>query len=694
MSEISSQVKFSVSSDSFVENRLEAAISLWKKNRRTLGFFPEGAFEHHAHNNWIIYLLDGNEVKGYLLYRFAKYRVAIAHLCVSEDVRGYGGGRVLFNALKDIVDDGNCRGVEVRCRSDYEISRMWPKLGFECVGHISGRAKEGSELTLWFYRFDVHDLFYEMMPKVEDDDLTWAVLDANIVFKQSNPKDVDSEEAIALLSDTIASYARYFVTPELFVETERKSDINDKKKSNEYAKHFEKLEVKRNQYEVYRNRLKPLWGSIERDRDRSDLNHIAYTAAAGVPNFITQDQGLLDKADSIYDICNLQVRRPVKFITELDQIENIEKYTPVSISRTKYQIRCPASEEISLISQQFCLPHKGEKRKQLEAMIRSYIANPNIYQTFLIIEEHSEFVGFICLKKEVGNLSIVLMRHNESLSSITVVQNLAWNIIFEVGQGGFTLIDYEDEVAASINNELFKSPGFIRSKKGWFRIAVDKVLGLSEFKEHINSYLDCSNSIDESSKEEVKKIIFSDVENTSKYEEAFWPLKIEKEGIPTYLIPIKPVWALHLFDKRLAEGDLWGADPSRHFNIENVYYRSAKPFKMVPGARILWYVSSGEYKNISEIRACSRLMEVKIDTAKKLFKEYKRLGIYEWRNLMEITKNDPNGYVMAMRFYQTENFSSPIQLHDFKKYGINGQPFGPKSVPDDTFIKIYRDGMN
>ncbi|ODB82368.1 hypothetical protein A3194_19120 [Candidatus Thiodiazotropha endoloripes] len=693
MQSVSSQVKFSVCSDSFVGGRLKSAISLWKKNRKTLGFFPEGAFDHYALNNWILYLLGGSKVKGYLLYRIAKDRVAITHLCVDDETRGSGGARILFNALKQAVDDGYCRGVEVRCRSDYEISRMWPKLGFECVGHIGGRAKEGSELTVWFYRFDVHDFFYDMMPKEDDDELTWAVLDSNVIFKLSNPANIDSEESLALLSDSIAPYARFFITPEVFVETERKVDVKEKKKSNEYANKFEKLEIKRSQYDAYRNRLKPLWGRIDKDRDRSDLNHIAYTASAGVPNFITQDQELIDKADVIYDACNVQVRRPVDFITELDQIENIDKYTPISISRTKYQIRCPVNEEVSLISEQFCLPNKGEKRKQLEAKIRSYIANPERYHVFLVAEESNEIVGFLCLKRMAGKVSIVLMRHNANLSSRTVVQNLTWDKIFSINQRNIALISYEDENAAFLNNELFKSPGFIRSEKGWFRIAVDCVLCLPEFKKRISDYLDYISDIDNCSKKEVKQIISTGYENTCKYEEVFWPLKIESEGIPTYLIPIKPVWALHLFDKKLAEQELWGADPSKHFNIENVYYRSAKSFKAVPGARILWYVSSGRNKKVSEIRACSRLIEAKIDTAKKLFKEYKRLGIYEWKNLMDITGNDPDGDVMAIRFYQTENFIVPIQLNEFDRYGINGQPFGPKIVSDDTFLKVYRDGI-
>lgn len=61
MSNISSQSKYTVCTDSSIGNRLEAAITLWRKNSRTLGFFPEGAFKQSARNNWIIYLLEQNQ---------------------------------------------------------------------------------------------------------------------------------------------------------------------------------------------------------------------------------------------------------------------------------------------------------------------------------------------------------------------------------------------------------------------------------------------------------------------------------------------------------------------------------------------------------------------------------------------------------------------------------------------------------
>ncbi len=684
---------FSVSTDSAIKENFEAVIDLWKKNRSTLGLFPRGAFEEHARKNLILYLIEGGDVKGYLLYRIARQRVAISHLCVSDEIRGKGGARILFEALRQHVDDGYCKGIEVRCRSDYDISRMWPSLGFEHAGHMQGKAKGGSEITIWYFKFDIPDFFYEMMPRHDDDSLTWAVIDANIVFKMSDPEKAENEEALALISDAMTPYVRYFVTPEIFVETERKKRQEEKKISNYQAKKFEKIEVKRSAFESYREALSPLWGRKLNDRDRSDLHHIAYSTAAGFQYFITLDTGILDKADDIYEMCNISVLRPVEFITQLDQIENLEKYTPRSISRTRYHVHCPLSEEISSIAEHFCIPSHEEKRKVLEAKIRTAIANPKQYTVLLISNNDKQKVAFLCFKKIDGELSIDIMRHSGDVTSRTIAQNFAWAEIFSHAGGDVSLIKYTDKFSSFQNDDLFQANGFIKADAGWVRISANVICDLAAARDKISDFSYDLRGIDESVRNSLSSFLEAG-DNATLYEEAFWPLKVTGCDIPTYLIPIRPVWALHLFDVALAEKELWGADPTKHFNIENVYYRSSKRFNMLSGARILWYVSSHGANKVSEIRACSRLISSETDTAKRLFKKYKRLGIYEWSNLMEITKCDPDGEVMAMRFYQTEYFKKPIELKDFQNYGIKGQPFGPKNITNEQFINIYTDGMN
>ena len=404
--------KLTVTSSPQPKSVLEDVINLWKKNRSTLGLFPRGAFEEYAERGWIIYLIKESKAVGYLLFREAKSRVVISHLCICKSQRGKGAARKLFNELKDNMNDGFCKGIEVRCRSDYETNRMWPKLGFEYIKNLRGKAITGSELTLWYYKYDVQDLLDGLGPKDDESDQAWAVLDSNIVFKLSEERNKENEEAHALLSEPTNSYGRYFVTPEIFVETERKSDLQEKEYSNSYAKKFERLEVKTKVLEKYQKLLFPIWGTIDTDRDRSDLNHVAYTAASGVQAFITLDTGLLEKAPAIYETCNVSIYRPVEFITNIDQAENHNKYMPACLSRTDYSSRCPLPKEISNVADNFTLPHEREKRKQLEAKIRAAIANPLNHKTVLVDYLDKNYAVLIITKINDSGRSIEILRHN------------------------------------------------------------------------------------------------------------------------------------------------------------------------------------------------------------------------------------------------------------------------------------------
>ena len=121
---------------------------------------------------------------------------------------------------------------------------------------------------------------------------------------------------------------------------------------------------------------------------------------------------------------------------------------------------------------------------------------------------------------------------------------------------------------------------------------------------------------------------------TSRFESRLWPAKISDCEIANYIVPIQPRWAQELFDDGLSAENLYGRKQELGLNVEGVYYRAARPGGIQSPARILWYVSHEDNTGGSKsIRACSRLCNVKVATAKELFKEYRRLGIYEWKDV-------------------------------------------------------------
>jgi ribosomal protein S18 acetylase RimI-like enzyme len=79
---------------------LESVIALHRADSRQLGFFPRGAFEDHARMGQILLARnERDEVLGYLLYRVAKQRAMIVHLCTAPGARGKGVARALVQHL-------------------------------------------------------------------------------------------------------------------------------------------------------------------------------------------------------------------------------------------------------------------------------------------------------------------------------------------------------------------------------------------------------------------------------------------------------------------------------------------------------------------------------------------------------------------------------------------------------------------
>jgi hypothetical protein len=184
-------------------------------------------------------------------------------------------------------------------------------------------------------------------------------------------------------------------------------------------------------------------------------------------------------------------------------------------------------------------------------------------------------------------------------------------------------------------------------------------------------------------------------------ERKLWPLKITDITIPTYIIPIRPLWAAQLFDFHLANVSLFGAAESLAWSRENIYYRSINPVSEKAPARILWYVSSEE-KVIGRSRgitATSYLDEVYVDRAKEIFRKYKRFGVYEWKDIYNLSGGAILSEIKALKFSDTEVFENIIDLDRINEIMLkNHRPkntfASPVEVSNVIFKEIYETGKN
>ncbi len=75
-------------------------MSLHRLHSKTLGFLPAGAFEENAQGGRIITAVEKDILLGYLLFRVARGRASIVHLCAAKEARGRGVARLLVEHLK------------------------------------------------------------------------------------------------------------------------------------------------------------------------------------------------------------------------------------------------------------------------------------------------------------------------------------------------------------------------------------------------------------------------------------------------------------------------------------------------------------------------------------------------------------------------------------------------------------------
>ena len=250
--------------------------------------------------------------------------------------------------------------------------------------------------------------------------------------------------------------------------------------------------------------------------------------------------------------------------------------------------------------------------------------------------------------------------------------------------------------------EALQENGFVPIDQAWVKANLfyveqanalgKKLASQSEHFPHVAQYFQQMLTVLETAQVENNLQVLLQIERF------LWPAKIADLDIPTYIIPIWPEWAMHLFDPNIAGQTLFGADPALMFTVENVYYRASRPMLDTP-ARILWYVSrrKGNFQGTMSIRACSYLDEIVIDKPKALFSRFKRLGVYKWEDVFKVAKQDIERDIMAFRFSGTELFSSPIHREDLqeiwiKEKGRNFNIQGPVRISNDLFLHLYKIG--
>ncbi|MBN2475472.1 MAG: PIN domain-containing protein [Pirellulales bacterium] len=663
---------------------LETVKVLWRASSDTLGFLPDGAFTDYASQRRILAVLDSaGDCVGYLLYRVAKGRATVAHLCIAETARGQGHAAALVRHLVTIT--GNLRGIALRCRRDFPAYSIWPKLGFAAVNEAPGRAADGSELTLFWLDHNHPDLFTQEATVGLD-----AVIDSNVLVDLAESR---REESQGLLADWLQDSIRLCVTPEHCNDFDRSSDGALRQKRRQQAANFHQLASSPADYGSARRLLLPLFPNRATPQDESDFRHLARALAGAAGAFITRDEPMLSRADDVYTACGLPIVRPAELIGRIDELLREREYQRFQVAGTNRIFRQRASSADGALIGAIKAP--DERRRHLQAIVQPFLADPQRFACVAVRDRDERVLAFYVLERQQQFDRVPLFRICSHRLAGTLARSILTGLAHQAAQDGHAGVLVADSRLTDDVRMACTDLGFLPVRDGRLKLVVSGVHPASDLADKLDQL-----GTDDPAIGRLVRVLRSplDTATASQMEHLLWPAKIADAHVPSFIVSIRPEFAQHLFDEDLAKQGLFGADVDLALNPESVYYRSASQRLPAFPGRILWYVSQNrKFEGAQSIRACSRIAEVCIGQPKPLFKRFQRLGVYEWSNLLDTAKGDCERDILAVRFHDTERLH-PVAWDAFqgilREHGVRTNLESPAQIPATVFNEIYALALN
>lgn len=671
--------------------------ALWREFADTLGFFPEGAFEHYAQKGQIIIAFDSSDkLLGYLLYRVTPSRndASIVHLCVNKEARGHGIASLLVKEL--LVTTKQLKGIGLKCRRDFEANKIWPKFGFKAMSESVGKSKTGSTLTRWWYDHNHPDLFSIAQESLSDETKR-VVIDANIFYDLKNKC---NNESLALTADWLDDSISIYLTDEIFNEIDRAQSEDERKTSRSFATKFNHIRCDLDTLDLTYNSLKEHMPVKPSEQDKSDFKHLAKAIAADVDFYVTRDENVLSKSDVIYQLFGIPIIRPSDLVIEIDSLYRESEYQPARLAGTLCNISRVQSKSENRIADIFQNETEGERKINLKDCLRNILSLPRDIECYEALDNSGNSIGLLSYNKKIhGVLKIDLLRANKKHKlSKTLIRYLIGTIIKKAETDKCYLINISDRYIDSETKTALLEDNFHKTNDGWLKLSIVEHLNPNELSKRLSAigiqHASLNNYCVDICSTLNNAIATNDLISFKNVEALISPGFIKTSSIPCYIVPIKPFWAQHLFDEGLASHDLFGARIDLALNRESVYYRSAKNSAgiSVP-ARILWYVSQdNKFPGSGGLRAYSKIDDVICDYPKQLFRQFRRLGIYEWNDVIYTANGSINNQIMAIRFSNTSLLKKPYEWKNLQKTlqdaGIKTQLQSPCRIPEELFFQL------
>jgi len=676
---------------------------LWRANKGTLGFFPEVALNDYANHGGILAALDSEDaLVGYVLFyqtRGPGYgEVRVVHLCIEQQHRGHGIARQLIERLRK--ETRLCCGARARCRRDFSANSLWPKLGFSVAHESIGRA--GLPVTDWWLDYGNPDLLSQAYSSKLSSQIV-VVIDACVFFAMTSDDVVKNTESNALLAEWIPGHIELCVTPELRNEIDRSADSGSRTQAMQAMRKFTELRKGIDHLERTCSALRSFFPADLTISDESDLRELAYSVCAGASAFLTYDPELLALDDQqLYAQFGLSILRPAEFIVRLDEVIRENEYQPGRVLGSNLEGRRIRAKDTELLVTEFQRDRLGERRGSLRDRLSTLMSTPDSRTVTVTFDDSRPVLLMSERTTALKCLEVEVLRVTNGSLETTLTDFAVSHLLARAIESGVEIIRIVDPYLSSSITRALLEMGFLSHENSWHRVVLRKIARYEELiklllarASGIQPLLDHFHRLSDVIRDAVRE---KDIGVLCRVERAIWPAKIAGTVIPAFVVPIKPYWAAELFDHELAESRLISADPSLLLRSENVYYTGAPAATLETPGRVLWYVSRDKHVQGSmAIRGASSLEEIVSLPPKDVYRRFRRLGIYTWKDVARISGNRPR--LTALKFGRTEILPNPIgwkQLQDTLRTmeGRVNQFQSPTRIQTATYDTLYAQSVD
>lgn len=646
---------------------VHAVDQLMKESSDTLGFLPLTVLQLHLDSGTILgAMTSDNSLAAYLLYASYRERFRVIHLCVSEQFRGQGLARQLIDEL--VARATTQHIVTLHCRNDFPAHNMWPSLGFIPESEKPGRSRQGLPLTYWSRTLSQGDQLALFRANISEDTVD-LVIDAQVFFDFSEPQNDLTLPSHALLNDSLIDALSIWHTDELLLEISRNSDPEAREQARRRASSFLRLKHDPLLFDTHLEALRTIL-PYRTNQERSDVRHLAMTAASDVMNFVSRDNRILRNADKIRELTGVRVLDPTQLLLEVHQRSADKPSAPDRIGGPGVEWRPLNSADRSELPWSHFL-HPNERLSQLRTHVDALIANTRNSVEVLWAEDRPLALRILEDKAD-GTTIIHLVRvstsHQNYLGRDFVAQFVLIDAVKRSVRMRRHLVQFSaDAFPLDLVTDL-ENMGFRKSNNTYSRFSFTGYLERDKLLEVISELQPDLTAT------------YTPMDDDA-LQRACSPV-ITSDNQKFVMIPIRPAYARSLVDRQQSAALLFGDAPHLLMSWSNVYYRKAYHQNLLrPPAKILWYASSPQ----KEIVAISDLQDVAIDTPRELLRRFSRYGTLEWSHLFTMANGDTQARLMALIFTGTLELNHRVPLSDvwnvFDKHGLGRSLQGPRLLP-------------